>query len=431
MTQRQATESLQSRPLQRKIDNIMNLAKKQLIPENYVLLCKYQKELFKESVSTYSCITHLQVIKKLTELINNKNWKDTTKNDIDNLIILMMKTYGNQNGQETATSASYKRMLKPFLRWVKTGIRSSRECQRQGMVEPIEVRQIIIKSIQSKLTREDLLTPAELANLLAACGENLRNRAFIDSMSEVGPRASELLTCKIKHVRQDDYGIILSVDGKTGPRPIRLIRSAPTVTQWLNVHPLKDDPNAPLWIRTRKDVFGKPLSYAGAYMLVRKLATKSGITKRIHMHLFRHTAATESSSFMNQEQQKILFGWSKQSQMPSHYTHLNFDDVDDTLLAHYGMKKDGSKKAQQMPKKCHICETINSPQNDLCDKCSRPLDMKAAMQIDKHKSKEIDELNDKIRKQTEQQLKTQIEMEFMKTMVKEVLAQQKPEIIKV
>jgi len=53
------------------------------------------------------------------------------------------------------------------------------------------------------------------------------------------------------------------VSGKTGDRRVRIIASVPALASWLDIHPNRNNPNAPLWISlgTR---YGKSfLTYSG------------------------------------------------------------------------------------------------------------------------------------------------------------------------
>lgn len=70
-----------------------------------------------------------------------------------------------------------------------------------------------------------MIDEKDFANLISNCGENLLDRAFIDIHYEAGTRPGEILSLKIKHVKFDQYGAVIHVDGKTGPRPIRLVKS--------------------------------------------------------------------------------------------------------------------------------------------------------------------------------------------------------------
>lgn len=42
--------------------------------------------------------------------------------------------------------------------------------------------------------------------LLKACGENLRDRAFVHTFSDLACRLGEILSHQIKHVKFDDRG---------------------------------------------------------------------------------------------------------------------------------------------------------------------------------------------------------------------------------
>lgn len=62
----------------------------------------------------------------------------------------------------------------------------------------------------------------------------------------------EVASLKLRHVRLDDRGAILFVDGKTGERQVRLTDAVPDLLKWLEVHPKRNDPNAPLFPSSRK-----------------------------------------------------------------------------------------------------------------------------------------------------------------------------------
>jgi len=53
-------------------------------------------------------------------------------------------------------------------------------------------------------------------------------------------------------VQFDKYGAVVIVNGKTGMRRIRLIECVPDLQLWINMHPLRDDPKALLFITDRK-----------------------------------------------------------------------------------------------------------------------------------------------------------------------------------
>jgi integrase/recombinase XerD len=65
---------------------------------------------------------------------------------------------------------------------------------------------------------------------------------------EGGFRASELLLMNVGDVTLDERGARVNVRGKTGERRVRLISSAPILGEYLDVHPLRDNPGSPLWL---------------------------------------------------------------------------------------------------------------------------------------------------------------------------------------
>ena len=214
----------------------MILIQNETSQKNQEIIQRYDDLMMCASMAKATRHKHLQTILNLTRYLK-KDWDVATKNDIGNLVVEIVRRYANDNGQETYTSYDHKKILKIFFRWIKLG---SREFKEVG--DPLETKSIRIKTPSDRLSREDLITDDEKDRLLRACGENQRDRAFIDVHAEAGTRPGEILSLCIKHVIFDEYGAIIKVDGKTGPRPIRLVKSTPTLSSWINVHPMRENP---------------------------------------------------------------------------------------------------------------------------------------------------------------------------------------------
>ena len=90
----------------------------------------------------------------------------------------------------------------------------------------------------------------------------------MDVHSEAGTRSGEILSLQLKHVEFDNIGARIHVDGKTGVRPIRLIKSSPNLAAWCRAHPSYDNPESPLWILLDKKNYGKPMTYVAAKAMV-------------------------------------------------------------------------------------------------------------------------------------------------------------------
>lgn len=358
--------------------------------ENFELIEKYDKELVRLSIAKSTRLTHLKTLQSITRLLN-KDWKDVTKPDIEELVFRIMGQYAGDVGQETNTSYDHKKILKIFFRWFKLG---SREFVEVG--DPPETKSVKMKKVRDKIVREDLLTEDEKTRLLHACGENARDRALLDCHLEAGTRPGEILNLLIKHVKFDNYGAVLHVDGKTGARPVRLVRSTPSLASWLAVHPFRDIAEAPLWIRIDKQGYGQPLTYAGTRQMVIRRCQIAHISKRVFLNLFRHSEATELAKFMTEAQMKQRHGWSKDSKMPGRYVHLVSADVDEAIFEHYGIAKSKEEGPAKIPRRCHVCDRPNPACSQTCSRCGRPLDLTTALKIDDANEARLSAIEEKL-----------------------------------
>ena len=337
----------------------------------------------RQSLAKATRLKHLQIILNLSRFLK-KDWKDVTRDDIDELIVKIVNTYGSSNGQETNTTWDHKKILKIFFKWFKLDSRDHRE-----VGDPTETKSVKLRPVKDKIIREDLLVDDDISRMLYVCGDSARDRAFIHCHYEAGTRPSEILSMRIKHVKFDKYGAIFHVDGKTGPRIIRLIKSVPDLAKWLDVHPSKSNPEAPLWIVFEKHRYGLPLTYGGAKKLLQRRAAKCGLGKRIHLNIFRHSEATSSAKFMTEAQMRKRHGWSSNSKMPSRYVHLINADVDDAIFEHYGIKQTKEENLR-LPIKCAICDFANSFDSVMCSKCGRPLDIKTVLELEEKEKHELE-----------------------------------------
>ena len=89
-----------------------------------------------------------------------------------------------------------------------------------------------------------------------------------------------------------------------------------------------------IFLSLRRDSGGEyePLTTNGVYQVVRDAVARSGIRKRVHPHLLRHSWMTEMLRHgMSPIQLSIIAGASVQV-IAEHYTHLTKDDAYDAML---------------------------------------------------------------------------------------------------
>jgi site-specific recombinase XerD len=143
----------------------------------------------------------------------------------------------------------------------------------------------------------EVLTPQEVDALLRACGRGLagwRNRALITTMYRGGLRISEALALMPKDVDLTT-GRVTILRGKGSKR--RVIALDPgacaIVAKWMDVRAKLEIPRAaPMFCVISQPTMGQPVGSPYVRELLKKLAVKAGIEKRVHPHGLRHSYAS-------------------------------------------------------------------------------------------------------------------------------------------
>ena len=357
------------------IKNYIEKQRKSLSPKNFETFLAYNDEMIINSqsdINRYKNLSHFGLFTKKLQ----KDWIDVTEEDLKSLVAHIM-TKNGENGKETTYTSTLKMSIRAIVRFVKLGSRSIPEDGELQMLKFIKIRKP-----KDKLTREDLPTDEEVQKILSACADSSRDKAMIAVHAEAGTRVGELLNLKIKDFTLDKYGGIIKVDGKTGVRPIRIVKSIPYLTRWLNDHPYKDNHESPLWVYIHaSDTFGEPINYAGFNAILHKRIRQAGITKKITSHLFRHKEITDLANKLTESESRLRHGWEKISMMPSRYTHLNQENLDEKMLEIMGVK--AQKQKEDELRECVHCKIRYPIETRFCDICSRPLDVDDAIQMEK------------------------------------------------
>lgn len=128
-----------------------------------------------------------------------------------------------------------------------------------------------------------------------------------------------------------------------------------------------------------------------------KCSEKADIQKHVYPHLLRHSRATHlTAQGVNEGQLREIFGWKKDSPMPSIYVHLSGRDTDSTILELYGIDVQRSKNQFEPDiRECPYCHRENSPNARFCNECNAPLDLLAVESSNKE-LREQDKLTRKI-----------------------------------
>lgn len=146
-----------------------------------------------------------------------------------------------------------------------------------------------------KLAAEPL-TRAEVNALLAQCSRRaptgIRNRALITVLYRTGLRIFEALALQPKDVDLDN-GTLRVLHGK-GDKMRTVGLDAGTIdslTRWLEVRSAYVPRNGGRPLFCTLD--GRPVQQQYVRNMLRRIAAKAGVEKRVHPHGFRHTHAAE------------------------------------------------------------------------------------------------------------------------------------------
>jgi len=366
---------------------------KDISPKNKKTILEFYKSISADSLSKARVVYYLNRLSMIVTWLD-KDFEKATKSDIEDVMIKI-----NRMEYTEWTKKDYRVTLKKFYKWL-------RGCTEKGVYPP-EVSWINTNiSIDKQDLPNNLPNEDDVKKMLEAA-EHPRDKALIASLYESGCRVGEIASLRIRDINFDEYGAFMVVNGKTGSRRIRLVFSSPILASWINVHPEKNNPGAPLWVvlgttkNIKKKDNGKKYVYNWSYELkyraitsmMQRVGDKAGIKKKINPHAWRHARATFLANKLTEQQLKHLFGWQQSSKMAATYVHLSGRDVDDALLAIYGKKKldEQDQKSELAPVDCPRCKEVNEYSNIFCKRCGWVLDNDAAMKLEE-KRKEADQI---------------------------------------
>jgi len=292
--------------------------------------------------------------------------------DIEKLVRAIDRRYDNGN-----TRDNYKVTIKRFYRWLLGG----------DKIVPEIVQWIKLNgNSEEKKKPEPIVTEDEFSKLMDAC-LNLRDKALISLLYDSGCRISELLTLHIEDVTFDQYGMVLSVTGKTGSRRVRVIGDSVThVNAWLRVHPSKSSDGEAnnksfLFTGIIERERNNPMNYAMVSIRLKEIAKRAGIKRRIHPHLFRHTRATLLARDVPEAPLELQMGWVHGSNQSRTYVHLSGRQQDEAILKAYGIDIKQEERKKELPITCNRCKTICPAGSKFCSQCSNALNNEALQDL--------------------------------------------------
>lgn len=344
--------------------------------------------------------------------IGEKDVKTINKSDV-RAFVASLKDSGKSEG----TIKDYVTATKLFLNWL--------------FPDNDFFKDIKVKVAKTDHVGEDIINIEGIKKLLAAC-RSQRDRALIFLMWDSAGRLGEVLNLNVKDLKIEKRGILVHLNGKTGPRETLIFDAVPDVKAWLNLR--RGELNDPLFPTPK----GTRLTHSGAQRLLKQIAKRAGLTEfPVHPHALRHGKLTFlSNAGMPEMHLRFFAGWSKDSDMPSVYINPTKKDIRNRLLKIHNIEPEEEPEhvPSATPKKCPTCNADNSFDAAYCSFCSAILDSKVAAEISAEatkKEKELQDLKDTItemRTVMEKIQKEVAERQALEDEFKEVLEEQRAQV---
>jgi site-specific recombinase XerD len=214
---------------------------------------------------------------------------------------------------------TYIQQIKRFFRYLYSTGRDTPK-----VIKEADLRQ---RHEEFKLTSADLPSEEEIQAMIDATPNPLY-KAIIAVAYDSGMRISDILDTKVRDliITENEVRIRFFVRKVKKPLLYGMGSSVGYLMNWYNCHPTKK-PDDPLFCTTATNWRGKRMSYSCIYTVIRNLAKKTKINKKVSCHTFRHCATRRDKRLYSEEELRVLRGWGRNSMMPSRYSPISNDEV--------------------------------------------------------------------------------------------------------
>jgi len=280
---------------------------------------------------------HLQLEKSLSE-----NSVDAYVHDIEKFIQFLVQNNIEKNPKDVELNH-----LEDFLKWINklgmtpasqariiSGLRSFYKFCNQEQISQTDPTALLEAP---KLAKHlpDTLSFSEIEKIISAIDlskpEGARNKAIIETLYSCGLRVSELVNLKLSCLYFDDG--FVRIIGKGDKE--RLVPIGASAIKYVNIYLENIRVHMPVISGNEDVVFlnrrGKKLSRVMIFLIIKDLAKKASVTKKISPHTFRHSFAThlvEGGADLRAVQEMLGHESITTTEI---YTHLDREYLRDTL----------------------------------------------------------------------------------------------------
>jgi integrase len=382
------------------------------------------REHTERNVKVGTKITYIKIIFHFIKFCGFKDFDRITNEDITNYLnSLRRPEVEDPTHKWIGTHNTRQMILNKFFRWLY----NKHEHNKEKWINPECL--LGIKSLRRKeksaYKPSDIWTYEEHSVFLKYCPQK-RDQCYHAMANDTSCRPHELLSIRIGDIKfkvsstGKQYAEVHIADSKTKPRTLPLIFSIPYVKEWIELHPLANNPNSWLFISLSDSTFGKQLTENALYKLYArsykqkffprllddpsieerdKAYLRNLLTKPWAPYIQRHSALTQKSQILKESTLRDHAGWSMNSKMPNVYIHYFGNESSKSLLQAYGIEDYSNKKVSVLKgKTCPNCNESNRQDAKFCIKCRMVLTFDAysyTLEEQKKKEDEIKRLEEK------------------------------------
>jgi hypothetical protein len=380
-------------------------------------LTYFSKLMTRFEAADISYIRRLRLLRSFLIVCHaiEKDLSEVNRDDIDKMVI-----FANQQNTGAKTKKDFITDLKHMWKIILP------EKDEQGRIDdtviPYVVRHLSSKVDKSReKMRKDRLTMDEFEKLIGSFGNDARMQAVLALIMESLGRPQELLGRNIEDMElHENYAkVYIAEHGKEGVGFLRCIDSFYYVSKWLNEHPLKHNPKAPLFINLGTRGKYERLKPIAANKLIREKCRMLGINKPITLYSFKRNGVTLSRLRGDSDVDiQHRARWTSTRQLKT-YDLSTQDDSFTIELIKRGIIKQDKKYAEVKPlsRKCMFCSFDNGIAEKVCANCKRLLDRTAIEQEEKKKEEESKLLREEMTKIKAQLAHSESRDEFILRMI--------------
>ena len=356
------------------------LEKAVLLPENKQLIWDFINFCNVESkIGEARIIKYMYALRRIGELVD-RPFKEMTDKDV-NVLLARIEDSKSLKGKPYSlnTLVDFRKAISKFWRWLYFD-------EFNGDA-PSPIKRMRIKIANGKREPE-IYTKEEIKAIINGM-TTIRDKAFFSCLYDLQCRVSELLSRQLRHIRYNEDGdiqILIEADKTSTSHWETLFESVGNFTTWMRLHPLTNNPDAPLWFIRKRDKI-TPLSYATARKVFYNSCKRQGI-RRLKIHTFRKSKATHDlADGVPVAYIEARGSWSKGSQsLRDCYLSIMQKDKDNAYRKKYQMPVNNGHAVPTELKRCTRCEAIMESDTKFCARCGMPANVKAAIEM-----KELDQ----------------------------------------